>query len=178
MKQKFIRGDIVHIAKDLGSSMDHFDNDKDAIIIGSYDDQFGGGDIDDYTVMFCESGCECSWYREHQLTLIRHAGEMEIHRIKDAKAERDAQYSNIDWILSNWTKIRKRVPGATMSKLMSMIGIDNPWGRNGEGFNYYRNSHTTFSFFDKVLSTGDESQLNELLLKFKEFCNSQPQNRS
>jgi hypothetical protein len=45
MTQKFKRGDKVHIAKDLWPSMPHFDNDRDAIIIGSYRDQYGGDNI-------------------------------------------------------------------------------------------------------------------------------------
>lgn len=45
--QKFNNGDYVHIASDLGIGMEHFTNTCDAIVIGSYDDQYGNpGDMD------------------------------------------------------------------------------------------------------------------------------------
>lgn len=43
MTHKFHKGDLVHVAADLGMSMDHFAKDIDAIVIGSYRDQYGGG---------------------------------------------------------------------------------------------------------------------------------------
>ena len=57
------------IVKDLGCFMSHFQGDCDAIIIGSYADQFGGKDIKSYTVYLKGQG-QVSWYREHQLILI------------------------------------------------------------------------------------------------------------
>ena len=73
MKQKFKRGNLVHIAKNLGSMMSHFENDKDVIIVGSYADQYGGSNTESYTVMF-EDGNTSSWYEESQLTLINEGG--------------------------------------------------------------------------------------------------------
>ena len=55
-KQKYKRGNLVHIAKDLGDHMSHFTSDKDVIIVGSYADQYGGSDTDSYTVMFVDDG--------------------------------------------------------------------------------------------------------------------------
>lgn len=81
IKQKFHRGDLVHIAKDLGPSMAHFESDLDAIVIGSYRDLYGGDDVKSYSVMFPD-GSTCSWYHEHQLTFLRHVGEAGIERGK------------------------------------------------------------------------------------------------
>ena len=82
--QKFRRGDLVHIAKDLGGSMSHFDSDIDAIILGSYADLCHGdaSDIYQYSVLFL-SGNSASWYKEEQLTFIEHAGEEKLREIKD-----------------------------------------------------------------------------------------------
>lgn len=74
-KQKFKRGNLVHVAKDLGQSMSHFRNDTDAIIIGSYADLFGGDGYDRYTIMFLDNGEQCAWYWEDQLTLIDEGGK-------------------------------------------------------------------------------------------------------
>lgn len=43
--QKFHKGDHVRVAKDLGPRMSHFKNDCDAIVISSYDDKLGGGQM-------------------------------------------------------------------------------------------------------------------------------------
>jgi hypothetical protein len=82
--QKFKRGDLVHIAKDLGHSMSHFDNDIDVIILGSYADLCHGdaSDIYKYSVLTFNSG-SISWYNESQLTFIEHVGEERIREVKD-----------------------------------------------------------------------------------------------
>ncbi len=67
--QKFQVGDLVRIAKDLGHAMSHFEADQDAIVVGSYADQFGGDDTKSYTLQLQGRG-PVSWYSEHQLTLI------------------------------------------------------------------------------------------------------------
>ena len=69
--QKFHKGDLVHIAKDLGPSMSHFESDIDAIVISSYNDKYGNGDTKSYTLHLKGFG-KCSWYYEHQLTLIKY----------------------------------------------------------------------------------------------------------
>lgn len=102
MTQKFKRGDVVHIAKDLGSSMAHFENDRDAIIMGSYRDQYGGENhVDDWTVMFCDTGVECSLYHTSQLTFLRHGGETEIEKVKLLRARRETSERDINWIVAN-----------------------------------------------------------------------------
>ena len=67
--QKFQKGDWVRIAKDLGPHMRHFTGDCEAIVIGSYADQYGGDNRNNYTLHLKGSG-QCSWYYGHQLTLI------------------------------------------------------------------------------------------------------------
>ena len=162
--QRFKRGDVVHIVKDLGPSMAHFENDRDAIIIGSYRDLYGGEDnINDWTVMFCDTGCEVSWYHTSQLTFLRHGGEAEIEKVKLARDLRVTTERDINWILANWRSIREHPPGATMGKLMELVGITNPWGRNGEGITYYSNVARTCLLLDPALSTGELGKLNERL---------------
>ena len=68
--QKFFMGDHVKIAKDLGISMSHFENDCEAIVIGSCKDIVcGSTDELSYSLYIKDFG-ECSWYEENQLTLI------------------------------------------------------------------------------------------------------------
>lgn len=159
-EQKFKRGDVVHIAADLGPSMSHFTADKNAIVMGSYRDKYGGDhNVNDYTVMLLDTGVECSWYHAHQLTLIRHGGEEEIARVKAARADREKYETDLAWIVENWANIRERMPGATIGELMRRLGIVNPWGARGEGITYYSNAMATFHLLDPILSTGDLAQV-------------------
>ena len=48
MMQKFKKGDMVRVAKDLGPYMSHFTGDCEAIVMGSYADLFGGDDRKSY----------------------------------------------------------------------------------------------------------------------------------
>lgn len=67
--QKFKRGDYVMIADDLGPMKSHFESGCEAIVIGSYADQYAGDDTKSYTLYLRNSG-KSSWYGEHELTLI------------------------------------------------------------------------------------------------------------
>ena len=162
MKQKFHRGNVVHIAKNLGSSMSHFESDRDVVIIGSYCDQYHhhsvppvdgrcvGSNGHSYTVLFFTGG-ECSWYSEHQLTLISNGGEHEIDEIKMIDVVRKAQETDMAWIVSKWPDIRENVPGHTAAYLMDRVGIKEPWGSQGEGLAYFYNWRQTFLRLDPIL---------------------------
>lgn len=83
-KQKFQLGDIVRVAKDLGPQMTHFSGKGEmALVIGSYSDQYGGEDVDSYTLYF-QRGGECSWYLEHQLSLIEKRRNPTLQEMKHA----------------------------------------------------------------------------------------------
>ncbi len=163
MEQKFKRGDLVHIAKDLGESMSHFTADKDAVIIGSYADQFGGSNIKSYTIMFLDTGDECSWYDEHQLTFLRNEDERFIRKIKKTRDERESVESNLGWIVENWKDIRTKVPGASTIKLMSLVGITEPGGKHGEGIDWYNHALYTIRLLDEVLLTGNLAKVEEFI---------------
>jgi hypothetical protein len=169
-QQKFRRGDLVHIAKDLGKCMSHFTADVDAIVIGSYADQFGrcsDRDYQSYTLMLLPSGGKTSWYEEHQLDFIRHVGEEGIAKVAAERDERCAKESQLDWIVANWATIRKSPSGASMGTLMKMIGIENPWGSHGEGVTYFSNAWATIGLLDEVLSTGDTLAVENYCRKIK-----------
>lgn len=70
--QKFDYYDLVSVASDLGDCMRHFPGaGEQAIVCGSYRDQYGGGNQDRkiYTLLFKDHG-RSSWYNEHQLTFV------------------------------------------------------------------------------------------------------------
>jgi len=131
-EQKFKRGNLVHIAKDLGSMMSHFENDKDVIIVGSYAEQYGGNNTKSYTVMFPDTGEECSWYEEHQLTLIDEGGE---HLFEEAKKNRERiseQNTDINYIVSKLDE--GSLSSESILLLFDMLGHNTSFHRNGEFF--------------------------------------------
>lgn len=167
--QKFKRGDVVHIAADLGQSMSHFTKNKDVVILGSYADQFGGSNTKSYTVMFLDTGGECSWYQEHQLTFLRHDGEELIAKITKEKEERVKVEIDLEWIVDNWKEIRigaTSETNASMNKLMSLIGITNPWGNHGEGIDYFNNAKYMMDCLDPILLTGDIGNVEQFIAEF------------
>lgn len=93
-RQKYHKGDHVKVAKDLGSTMSHFKNDCEAIVISSYKDAFGGSNISSYTLFIKDSG-ECAWYEEEQLTLISKREIKLLNKWMDKeKEETDKYYLN------------------------------------------------------------------------------------
>lgn len=120
--------------------------------MGSYHDQFGGGNVDSYTIMFADDGNRVSWYEDSQLSYVRHGGEDTIRNIIAEREVRESQERDLKWIALNWATIRKRVPGATAEELMRHVGIPNPWGSQGEGMAWYANWQQTFAAVDPILS--------------------------
>ena len=77
-KQKFHHGDLVRIADKLPVHMSHFGNEGHlAVVVGSYEDQFGGIQDNwngpDYTLSV-QGGGESSWWPESLLTLVERRG--------------------------------------------------------------------------------------------------------
>lgn len=88
LKQKLRHGNLVHIKN--GSCEFHFKQGCDAIILGSYNDFFGSGDIFQYAVMF-EDGGKSSWYHDNQLTLLDEGGEHLIELAQERMIRKEAR---------------------------------------------------------------------------------------
>jgi len=78
MKQKFHVGDVVRVAKDLGSTMRHFTNDCYAVVEYSYFDKFPEHNPNEqhkheYSLLLLTDGGAHSsaWYHSHQLRMVR-----------------------------------------------------------------------------------------------------------
>lgn len=157
IKQKFQKGDHVRVAKDLGSMMSHFPSDCEAIVIGSYYDQYGGneGNKKQYTIHL-KGGGQTSWYYEHQLILIK-AESLDL--LKQWEKERDddiKEKSDLDWIFSHGEECLKNPHGSTASALAKYLGVDNLWGSHGEGAVFYSNCYKVLAFAHDFLIKGDK----------------------
>ena len=153
--QKFHKGDLVQIGA-MPDYMRHFQGNCRAIVIGSYADQYGGNDHDSYT-LFIEGQGETSWYEENQLTLIE-ADRLGLLAEWDAEeAAYVKEKSDLDWIFAHGKEIVDKPNGATCTALGKIMGIENMWGRNGEGITFYQNCEAVMSVAKPFLLAGDKS---------------------
>ena len=156
-KQKYQMGDHVRVTKDLGAAMSHFTADCDAIVIGSYVDQYGGGERErhSYTLHLKGRG-RCSWYDEWQLELIE-ANRCDLLREWKEKQDKEAeQKSDLDWIFSHGEEALKEGHGSTVAALAECFGLTNLWGTHGEGITYFTNALRTMAVARPFLEDGDK----------------------
>lgn len=153
--QKFNKGDLVQIDDDLGPSMSHFESGCEAIVIGSYKDKFGGDNDSIYTLNLKGRG-KVSWYYEKQLTLI---DDNRLDLLDEWEKEREKEInkcSDIDWIFKNGESVIKEPKGASIARLAKELGIENLWGKSGEGYVWYSNAMATLEVAKPFLRDGDK----------------------
>lgn len=166
MTQKFHKGDLVHVAADLGRSMSHFTADIDAIVIGSYKDQYGGDSTDSYTLHLKGRG-QCSWYYEGQLDLIERNRMDLLEQWEREKREEEARVSDLAWIFSHGAEVMKRPHGATLEALGRLMGMHNMWGTMGEGITLYEMQLYVMDIARPYLWTCDEEGFVDLAAEIK-----------
>jgi hypothetical protein len=158
VEQRFNKGDWVRIAKDLGPSMRHFQADREAIVIASYHEQFGGGEDQkqSYTLHLKGRG-RVSWYDEHQLTLIETGRHDKLAKWEAEEAAEATLKSSHDWIFEHGAEVLAEAHGATVATLARDVGITNLWGSRGEGYTYYQNALGVISHASPFLKKGDKA---------------------
>lgn len=156
MTQKFHKGDLVRVAKNLGFSMAHFTADVDAIVIGSYADEYGGGNTNSYTLHLKGQG-KCSWYYENQLELIESNRLDLLEQWEREKVAEIKEKSDLDWIFAHGPEVAAAPHGASVARLAKCLGIEDMWGSHGEGFVWYENAMVTMAFAERFLKTSDKA---------------------
>ena len=102
---------------------------QEAIIVGSYADQYGGDDRKQYKIMFCETGNTMSWKDQSQMELIEEGGE---HLFDEAKIKRDEiskRNTDINYIKGN---IDGGLSSESVLFLFDMLGYKSSFISNGE----------------------------------------------
>ena len=146
MNQQFHKGDLVHVAKDLGPSMAHFTADIDAIVIGSYADQYGGSSAHCHSTytLFLKGHGQSSWYDASQLTLLERDRLDLLEQWERDKEAEVKQASDLDWLFENCSDPTK-IHGASVEALGRTLGMNNLWGSRGEGFVWMENAFAIMS---------------------------------
>ncbi len=155
--QKFKKGDHVRVAKTMPKWKSHFPCDKEAIVVASYYEKFGG-DKDIYEKRYTihiKGLDEHSWYDESQLTLIE-ANRLDLLKKWRNKEDKDTrEKSNLDWIFSHGKEVLKKEYGASLQALFTRLGGSSLWGSRGEGWVYLRNAMSTILVCEKFLKEND-----------------------
>lgn len=158
-EQQFHRGDLVRVADDLGPSMKHFSGaGSEAVVVGSYVDQFGGDRPGGggYTLYLRGDG-STSWYYESQLTLVE-PGRVDLLETWEAEIAADArEKSDLAWIFAHGEEVAEKGYGASIAALARCLGVENLWGSHGEGFVYVENCLKVLALADPYLVAGDEA---------------------
>ena len=156
--QKYEKGDFVHVVKDLGPMMSHFEKDCDAIVMYSYAEKYGGDQRQEkkYCIHIKGHG-EVAWYYESQLKLIEKNRIDLLKKWESEKKAEEKQKSNLDWIFDNGKDVLNSAHGATVSALAKCLGCSNLWGSHGEGFVYYQNAMAVLKIAKPFLKKSDKS---------------------
>jgi hypothetical protein len=152
--QTFNTGDWVMVAK--GASL-FSEEEREAIVIGSYADQYGGASRNTYTLHVKGDSGASSWYDEPYLTLIEHDRTDKLRQWKaEAQAVRE-QESDLDWVFTNGHAVIDSPSGHSVQALADCFGLTNLWGSRGEGITYFHNSVATMEMARHYLMAGDKA---------------------
>lgn len=154
LKQKFRRGNLVRINKDLGMSKAHFESDCLAIILGSSADIYDTPNIYEYKVMFPSTGSTSAWYDQCDLTLIEEGGETLIEEAVENKLKREAKNT-----LKN-----KNLDGLSEREIVQLLHLI--------GYEYSRGNNY-FAFWEEVKPVFEEimspNSVEVLKAKYPEY---------
>ena len=136
---------------------------REAVIIGSYADQYGGSERSKYTIIYCDNGNEMSWVEESQMELIHIGGE---HMIDEAKEMADILlklHTDIKSITRSWKDKGMNVSTDTILFLFDKIGFKSNFLSNGEYYSLFSDWQKMYNFFDFLFNAKTEEEERDRL---------------
>lgn len=185
MTQKFKRGNLVKILvghqiwecrKEEVKTFDISPEDvgRTAIIKGAYNDLYGGGNTDDYSIIWMDTGNEEAWKHERELELVDEGGEhLFIVAETNKKVLSDAN-TNLTLIVKNWEVNKGKISSETVLFLFDKIGHKTSFLQNGEYFVLFNEWTNIFPLIDVIMVVKDVSDVIFLL---KEGCPDKIKNK-
>lgn len=159
-KQKFKKGNLVKVL--TGHKIHEFrggnhgsidlrpeDIGREAIIDYSYAEKYGGTDIDNYSIVFRDTGASLSWKRTDELEFIDEGGE---HLFEEARINKEAaelQESKRYWMIV-FSLRSKNLEG--FSSMSFISDKDNPLNRNAICDIYVKLAGNTFTRRDLIIT--------------------------
>lgn len=175
MEQKFKRGNLVKVlvghqiwsSKEGTKDISPDDIGKTALIQYSYNDKYGGGNVNDYSIMWTDTGSTVAWKRTNELELIEEGGE---HLFAECLAKREAiskANTDINQIVKNWLVKEGKLSAETILFLFDKIGYKSSFSRNGEFYALFEDWGNLYPLFDVIMTAKIEQDVTGIL---KEEC--------
>ena len=163
-RHPFATGDLVWVKKITDESRRHFLSEFYAVLVYSYGERYGNGVPDDEWHVMTTDGFGHAWYHSNDLEPVLADVPELITLLKTAHKTREQEEAQLSWIITNWPRMQKdgSYSGASLETLGHLIGMDNLWGPNGEGFVYDRNARFLIVLFSQALLTGKEEEVHAL----------------
>lgn len=175
MEQKFKRGNLVKVlvghqiwsSKEGTKDISPDDVGKTALIEYSYNDKYGGGNVNDYSIMWTDTGSTVAWKSTNELELIEEGGE---HLFAECLAKREAiskANTDIKQIVENWVAKEGKLSSETILFLFDKIGYKSSFLRNGEFYALFADWGDLYPLFDVIMTAKIEQDVTGIL---KEEC--------
>jgi len=175
-KQKFQRGNLVEVlvghqiydSRKGIIDISPEDVGRQAIIEYSYNDEYGGGDTDSYSIMFCDDGNTVAWKSTEELKFINKGGN---HLFKLAKANRkkiSKRNTDITYIAKNIDK--GNLNSESILYLFSLLGHDTSFLRNGEYFTLFYDWNYLHPYFCHIKNAMNIEDAKSIFSS-QELCN-------
>ena len=175
MEQKFKRGNLVKVLvghqiwsnKEGVKDISPDDVGKTALIQYSYNDKYGGGNVNDYCIMWTDTGSTVAWKSTNELELIDEGGE---HLFAECLAKREAiskANTDIKQIVENWVAKEGKLSSETILFLFDKIGYKSSFLRNGEFYALFVDWGDLYPLFNVIMTAKIEQDVTGIL---KEEC--------
>lgn len=168
--QAFQKGDLVRLADVFPDCMSHFGGrGSQAIVIGSYSDQYGGMDDDTdpgYT-LFIEGRGESSWYQQSLLTLIEKSRIDLLDVWKNAAEEERKQLRDLDQIFAKEYAGLEDFNTVSAQALADVMEMGSLWGSRGEMYTLMQNTNILFTLTLPFLRHKDKAGFMVFAAEFK-----------
>lgn len=171
MEQKFKRGNLVRVLvghqifSTTEGVVDILPNEvgRTAIIEHSYNDKFGGGNVDDYSIVFTDTGNTLAWKSTNELELIDEGGE-HLFALAEANRERNSKVNaDLKQIKETWVEKQGILSSETILFLFDKIGHKSAFLRNGEFYALYADWSQLYVLFDVIMTAKNEQDVTGLL---------------
>lgn len=170
--RRYRRGDLIHVIKDLGPSMSHFESDTYAIVLGDYDTECmhkGEEDFEDdhevgkghqYSIYIRGKG-STSWYKHNQLEEVERNRIDLLKKWKDELKKGDKNTKDLDWIFRNGEMIfdkyhpSKWLINQKLNNIAHALDDCFNWGKKSK-YEYNMSVKALFELAERFLLTGDK----------------------
>lgn len=127
------------------------------IILGSYNDLYGGRDKDGggYSI-FIEGEGRLAWVQDDELELVERNRPDMLKKFQSEYEAKTQKLSDLDWIFSNGNEVLEKRYGASVQSLANCFGLTNIWGASGEGVVWQENAEKTILLAYPFLVVGDK----------------------